>query len=482
MLAGSAGTGKTTIVREAVRRLRAQGRRPLLAAPTHKAAKRLRALTGEETGTLHSKLYRAPGEVQEDAGAAWVAMLNGAEEEAAEAVGEVESRALAALRARIPIGPDILADAMAVLPQGVSRAARDIAAQAATRFSRWQARQDARIGANALVFDNLREVLEGDVLVIDEASMVNERMAADVFRVSPPVQVLAVGDHCQLPPVEGKAGYPLDEADAILTRIHRQAEGSAVLRFATEVREKRLSRRALLPAAERQGILVKRAGFDTVAAVLARSAKGERGFIGEGSEVCAVTQNLTRIDINARVRKMLGFPIFEAGPPAVGEKVIAVAAGGGLNNGEDGIVTKVEEGPCIGGVPTAKLTLDVGDADGIPVVGWLPLLAWANHDPTRARALKAGGTNLRELGRLSKGQTLEVRRHNPRTGVEIAAKEGLLFLAPAYAVTTWKLQGSQYPRGLVLLESADWMEGDEWRVWYTAVTRFSESLMLVLPA
>lgn len=75
-----------------------------------------------------------------------------------------------------------------------------------------------------------------DLLVVDEASMVDERMAQDLM--APGVPVLAVGDHGQLPPIYGHSPW-MAEPDLRLEKIHRQAEGSPIIALATHVREKK---------------------------------------------------------------------------------------------------------------------------------------------------------------------------------------------------------------------------------------------------
>lgn len=66
-VSGPAGTGKTTIVRQAYDRLSSKGRSIALAAPTGKAAKRIQEATGIPAVTLHKLLrYPRPGERDEE--------------------------------------------------------------------------------------------------------------------------------------------------------------------------------------------------------------------------------------------------------------------------------------------------------------------------------------------------------------------------------------------------------------------------------
>lgn len=60
-LTGGPGTGKSTTIRELVRRLRDQGRRVALAAPSGKAALRLGQAAGTSASTIHRLLFLRPG-------------------------------------------------------------------------------------------------------------------------------------------------------------------------------------------------------------------------------------------------------------------------------------------------------------------------------------------------------------------------------------------------------------------------------------
>lgn len=62
ILRGAAGTGKTTLVRALVLKIRAMGYTPILVAPTGRAAKVLQNRTGCEAKTIHSTIYDCPNE------------------------------------------------------------------------------------------------------------------------------------------------------------------------------------------------------------------------------------------------------------------------------------------------------------------------------------------------------------------------------------------------------------------------------------
>lgn len=74
-----------------------------------------------------------------------------------------------------------------------------------------------------------------DLIVLDEVSMVNAKLAADIESFGVPILVL--GDPAQLPPVEGGGYYTDAEPDHLLTDIQRQALESPVTALATRVRQ-----------------------------------------------------------------------------------------------------------------------------------------------------------------------------------------------------------------------------------------------------
>ena len=76
-----------------------------------------------------------------------------------------------------------------------------------------------------------------DLIVLDEVSMVNAKLAADIEAYGVPILVL--GDPAQLPPVEGGGYYTDAEPDVLLTEIQRAALDSPITELATRIRQSR---------------------------------------------------------------------------------------------------------------------------------------------------------------------------------------------------------------------------------------------------
>lgn len=73
--------------------------------------------------------------------------------------------------------------------------------------------------------------------VVDEASMVGRKMAADLKQFGVPI--LAMGDPGQLPPVGDDPGLTAGDPDFFLTEIHRQAADNPIIKLATLARRGR---------------------------------------------------------------------------------------------------------------------------------------------------------------------------------------------------------------------------------------------------
>jgi exodeoxyribonuclease-5 len=132
-------------------------------------------------------------------------------------------------------------------------------------------------------------LFEAALLVVDEYSMIDEQMGADLLSFGCPI--LALGDPGQLPPVGGTPFFK-GKPDILLTEIHRQAQDNPIIWMSKEVREGRALRPGdygnsrvipygLLPREELRDIVLS-------------------------TDQLLVGRNATRISSNSRARELLG--------------------------------------------------------------------------------------------------------------------------------------------------------------------------------
>lgn len=182
---GFAGTGKTTIVRAILERVK---RTPRYMAFSGKAANVMRQRGCEGAKTIHKTIYTP---------------VNGAEAAYAKLEAQLE-------RETDPARREMIEDEM-------NRIFKD--------------------AANPRFILNLEAELNPytDVIVLDEVSMVDEPMGKDVLAFNCPV--LVMGDPGQLPPIKGTGYFTECAPDVMLTEVFRQAEGNPILDLATKARK-----------------------------------------------------------------------------------------------------------------------------------------------------------------------------------------------------------------------------------------------------
>ncbi len=185
-LGGYAGTGKTTIIKGILSRL--EGDDIAVCAFTGKAAYVLRSKGVEQAQTIHSLIY-SPSEMCSTCGRWSDACMNS---------NEIQ-RKIKEANPKSATGP-VCARSSIV-----------------TRFG-------------------LVHALKQDLVIVDEASMLNRRLMEDLEMFG--IKVLYVGDHGQLQPIGDDPGL-MESPDLRLERIHRQAAESSVIKFAHGVRSGR---------------------------------------------------------------------------------------------------------------------------------------------------------------------------------------------------------------------------------------------------
>ncbi len=296
------------------------------------------------------------------------------------------------------------------------------------------------------------------LIIIDEASMVNESVLYDLLSFG--VKCLFSGDGAQLPPVNGSCPL-LGAPDCILTEIVRQAADNPIIQVATMARE---------------GKRIPFGSYGDKVCVVGRNslspALRKRLFLQADQIICG--RNKTRSAINGEVREYMGIPPTEY-LPTEGEKVICT-----LNDWErsldeeerfhlvNGIIGKVSEvTPSMDDLASMDFTADFMER-GIRVpfdTGIFERGEYTHLYGERAVTL-ADGTLVHE-GNFEVLRRLKAVKEEPICRFEFA-----------YAVTCHKAQGSEFDFVIVFDES--WAFGEERNRWlYTAVTRAKEKLLIL---
>lgn len=259
--------------------------------------------------------------------------------------------------------------------------------------------------------------LSCDVVIVDEASMVNSEMMRDILSFKK--MVLFVGDHGQLSPIGNDPGL-MKSPDYILTKIFRQAEGSDIIDFATFARE--------FPDLNlRQKVLISKY-TDVVNAK--PGALRDIAYLKSFDQIICGRNN-TRHMINGILRLNKSYV------PVIREKVICLKNDyqHGIVNGEQFIVDSVFD-PCEENEYRTEIRLLNSEGSLITVPFWADFFS---------------------------DNTLTIR-DKPRD---------LVWLDLAYAVTCHKSQGSEWDNILVINES---FGPDKQRWTYTAITRAAKKL------
>jgi len=293
-------------------------------------------------------------------------------------------------------------------------------------------------GAGAPVW-TLKDELACDLIIVDEASMVDEAVWRDLLSFGIPV--LAVGDHGQLPPV-GSSFNLMAEPMIRLERIYRQAEESPIIEVATlaratgvlPVREYGAGVRKLDRAAPETGLIVQE-------------------FLDSWRPELLVLcgYNKTRVQLNEAVRAARDV---ESAEPASGDQVVC------LRNNRRARVYNGMTGRLKYCVPVS-----------------------ARLDPERLwyeAEIELDGEDYGYSGYILREQfgAAEAVKRPP---LAPGGQPGDLWDF-GYALTVHKAQGSQAERVLVFEERFPRSSDEDWRRWlYTAVTRAELELTIIGP-
>lgn len=386
-LAGHAGSGKTTCAKYAVEA--AKGR-AIFCAPTARAAMVMQRKGCKDAKTIHSVAYRLAGD------------------------GLTSLEEIEALKAELALREKAKDQAGVVrVRELIRRAIEDRAKQNGPRFS---------LNVNS-------DIRNAPVVVVDEASMVNESMGRDLESFG--AKILAIGDPAQLPPVYGVGYFTSRDPDAYLDEIHRQALDSPILRLADLAR-----RGEPLPIGridDEVDVCTYRPGRPDTA-LEKRVLEAQMVLVG---------RNKTRHACNHKIRRLRG----NDGDPAPmpGDRVVGLRNDHerGIMNGSTWVVDR-----CLPDFDrmTAKIEVHSTDDDAR-----VECDTWLHHFMQREQ----------ELDGLPRRERVE--------------------LGFGWCLTVHKSQGGQADDVLVFDESRQFGR-DASKHLYTAITRSSRALTVAVPA
>jgi exodeoxyribonuclease-5 len=253
------------------------------------------------------------------------------------------------------------------------------------------------------------------LVIIDECSMVDERMGRDLLSFKTPILVL--GDPAQLPPIMGGGFFTEKcEPDVMLTEIHRQARDNPIIDMATRVRNGES-----LPFG--QYVFNKTNAEDILAA-----------------DQVLVGKNTTRKSFNDRIRQLKGF-VGEL--PSQKDKLVCLR-----NNNEVGLLNGALW--VVGDMPkvdddTKKIEMMIS-----PDEGGQNILVTAHMQPFLKNAEEMPWWERKEAQEFDYG----------------------------YALTVHKSQGSQWNK-VVLFDESNCFKKDARRWLYTGITRAAEEVKII---
>lgn len=280
-----------------------------------------------------------------------------------------------------------------------------------------------------------------DLIVVDEASMVSTDMLTDLGMYGVPI--LAVGDHGQLPPVQGTSRV-VSNPDIRLEKIHRQSEGSPIIALATRIREG-----LGWNPKQADGAIVSYGLKTNVRGVLYAQLQAAASPLDVGL-LCWT--NKSRLMLNSMARALTGHAKC---PPSSGEPVICLRNAPPVYNGMRGLMRE----DAVEGLKPWWLKLPVDFHDEGIVNDTYRALA-----PQFMREKTFNGVE-------------EIRE---RGCTDVFSMKGVDLFDFGYAMSVHKAQGSSFESVIVYCDRPYNPRDTDWRrFYYTAATRARSSLVIL---
>lgn len=302
------------------------------------------------------------------------------------------------------------------------------------------------------------KMLNFNLIICDESSMVGEDIFDDLSSFGIPI--LAIGDHGQLPPIEGDINL-MSHPDIRLEQIHRHAENSPIIKISMMARE--------------EGF-IPHGNYGTEVRKVNPSSGSITKFIENSSDfsdtaiICGF--NKTRINLNQKVRAWFNY---KDKYPQVGERIIC------LKNNKDarhcpiynGVIGTVKD--IIDNYNFLKVEVAI-DGEAEYYKGKICPTTFNNEKPDFVHSF------IEEI--IEDRHDYDVDRfattRSTRRRVSETRKKYLDHFDFGYCLTVHKSQGSEWQRVMLIEQPCKFWSGDLWNKWlYTAVTRAKSELLIV---
>jgi exodeoxyribonuclease V len=281
---------------------------------------------------------------------------------------------------------------------------------------------------------------DAKLLVLDECSMLNAEIAADLLSFGKPMLVL--GDPGQLPPIKGEGAFTNGEPDVMLTEIHRQAAESPIIRLATMAR-----RGERIPYGEH--------GTGDSAAWKLRKDQIDPAALLAGQVICG--RNATRLALNTALRRAAGFDADNPIPSGPQEKVICLK-----NRNDIGLING-----CF---------LELSDIGTLGEVSFRAVVK--TEDGEYPAGVDLLGNN--EFMDIYSGHFEDhVNLDTERADRDWRRKKGLVEATFGWVITCHKAQGSAFDPTIIYDDHLSRTEDDRRRWMYTGITRAVEKLLIL---
>jgi ATP-dependent exoDNAse (exonuclease V) alpha subunit len=344
---------------------------------------------------------------------------------------------------------------------------------------------EQRVGENTIRSHRVKFVKKDAIpdhklIVLDEVSMVDEKMMGDLLSFGIPI--LATGDPGQLPPIQGENPL-IKKPDYFLTEIVRQSMDNPIVRLATMARNK-----------ER----IPYGNFGTVLVLDRRAITPENLktlLLGADQIICGT--NSSKVYLNNEVRKMKGIDVIKKKHPIDGDKIMCTVNNWdiyldedmqfNLVNGTIGTASGCEVHDRVLNIGTLSFSPDF--LEGVAVSDLLfDSGVFLNDEYTfdmhqRALVLPENRYKLKKYF----SKKAETESHEEfqsrimemiRDSREAVEEKMINRFEYAYAISCHKSQGSEFDKVVVFDEGH--IFGDSSHKWlYTAITRAKNRLVII---